>query len=300
MHPDVVVIGSINHDLTVVTPRLPMPGETVLGTDHYTGGGGKGANQAVAAARLGARVALVGRIGDDEHGEALRTALIDYGVDVSAVSIDREAPTGLAVITVDDTADNTIVVSPGANARLTPGDLDPNLIGSAAVVLTQLEIPLETVIAAAELATTGTFVLNPAPGRDLPEDLLERVDVLVPNRSELAIIAKEEEPATADEAIRAIRRLERDALTVVTLGAIGAVMVDGEAELHVPAPDVAAIDPTGAGDAFCGALAHAIASGFEPTEAVNRAVVAGALAITRRGAQSAMPTAQEVEAMLGP
>ncbi|HUG32046.1 MAG TPA: ribokinase [Acidimicrobiia bacterium] len=298
MQPDVVVIGSINHDLTVVTSRFPAPGETVLGSDHYSGGGGKGANQAVAAARLGARVALVGRVGDDEHGDALRTALVDYGVEVSAVSIDREAPTGLAVITVDDTADNMIVVSPGANARLTPGDLDGDLIGSAAVVLTQLEIPLETVIAAAELAT-GTFILNPAPARHLPRDLLERVDVLVPNRSELAIISRAEEPATIEEAIRAVRRLERNALTVVTLGSTGAVIVDGETERHVPAPDVVPIDPTGAGDAFCGALAHALAGGSEPTEAVTRAVVAGALATTRRGAQPAMPTAAEIEEMLG-
>ena len=281
---DIVVVGSINHDLTVVTPRHPAAGETVLGTAHYSGGGGKGANQAVAAARLGADVAMVGRVGADDHGRALTAALAVEGVDVSAIGIDEDAPTGIAVITIDASAENTIVVSPGANSRLQPGHLDHELITAAPVVLAQLEVPLETVTEAAQLCT-GTFILNPAPARPLPNELLQRVDVLVPNRSELASLEE--------------WRLDSPPSTVVTLGAGGAMLIaDGEST-RVPAPEVEPVDPTGAGDAFCGALAVALSHGSSLREAVERAVVAGAIATTRRGAQAAMPTTEEVEALLG-
>jgi len=281
---DIVVVGSINHDLTVVTPRHPAAGETVLGTAHYSGGGGKGANQAVAAARLGADVTMVGRVGADDHGRALTAALAVEGVDVSAIGIDEDAPTGIAVITIDASAENTIVVSPGANSRLQPGHLDHELITAAPVVLAQLEVPLETVTEAAQLCT-GTFILNPAPARPLPNELLQRVDVLVPNRSELASLEE--------------WRLDSPPSTVVTLGAGGAMLIaDGEST-RVPAPEVEPVDPTGAGDAFCGALAVALSHGSSLREAVERAVVAGAIATTRRGAQAAMPTTEEVEALLG-
>lgn len=281
---DIVVVGSINHDLTVVTPRHPAAGETVLGTAHYSGGGGKGANQAVAAARLGAVVTMVGRVGADDHGRALTAALAVEGVDVSAIGIDEDAPTGIAVITIDASAENTIVVSPGANSRLQPGHLDHELIAAAPVVLAQLEVPLETVTEAAQLCT-GTFILNPAPARPLPNELLQRVDVLVPNRSELASLEE--------------WRLDSPPSTVVTLGAGGAMLIaDGEST-RVPAPEVEPVDPTGAGDAFCGALAVALSHGSSLREAVERAVVAGAIATTRRGAQAAMPTTEEVEALLG-
>lgn len=294
MQPDIVVIGSINHDLTVVTARLPTPGETVLGSRHYSGGGGKGANQAVAAARLGARVAMVGRVGDDDHGSALRTALAAEGIDVEAIGLDEKAPTGIAVITLDEHAENTIVVSPGANDRLSPEHLDPELVAGAAVVLVQLEIPLETVTAAAKLAR-GTLILNPAPARRLPQELLEHVDVVVPNRPELGILTGAPEPATVAEAAELARRLGHGGTTIVTLGAAGAVFVDGNEVVHIPAPEVDPVDPTGAGDAFCGALGQALSQGWDMTDALRRAVVAGALATTRPGAQAAMPTSEELE-----
>jgi len=295
--PDIVVIGSVNHDLTVVTTRFPQPGESVLGTDHYSGGGGKGANQAVAAARLGAKVALVSRVGDDEHGKALVKALATEDIDVSAIGVDREAPTGLAVITVDQHAENTIVVSPGSNMRLLPAHLDEDLIADVPVVLTQLEIPVETVTTAARL-TTGTFIVNPAPGRPLPVELMNRVDVLVPNRSELGLLAGMEKPGTTADVVRAARSIRIDAAVVVTLGADGALLVTKDNVQAFPSPDVSPVDPTGAGDAFCAAVAHGLAVGMELIRAVERAVVAGALATTRQGAQAGMPTNEEVETLL--
>lgn len=299
MSMDIVVVGSLNHDLTVVTPRLPRPGETVLGTRHYSDNGGKGANQAVAAARLGVDVALVGRVGDDAHGAALRSALANEGIDTAGITVDPEAPTGLAVITVDKTAENTIVVSPGANAQVGPADIDKHrdLIADAAVSLAQLEVPVPAVLAASA-ASTGIFCLNPAPAIDLPPTLLGRVDVLIPNRGELAALAGVAEPASTDEVVAAVARLELDAAVVVTLGADGALLVvDGEAT-HIPAPVVDAVDPTGAGDAFCGALAHALSQGLDLGSATKRAVVAGALATTRPGAQAALPVRDEVERLV--
>lgn len=295
---DVVVIGSINHDLTVVTSRLPRPGETVLGTHHYSGGGGKGANQAVAAVRMGARVAMVGRVGDDEHGRALHAALGNEGIDVTAVGVDPDTPTGLAVITVAEKSENTIVVSPGANDRLRPDHLDPDLLAGATVVLAQLEVPVETVTAAAQLVR-GIFILNPAPARRLPPELLDQVDILVPNRSELGVLAEIDEPATAESAAAAAGRLLPNATTVVTLGAAGALVVESGGSRLVPAHEVDPVDPTGAGDAFCGALAHSLSQGNQLDAAVATAVVSGALATTRPGAQTAMPTAEEVEQARG-
>lgn len=294
---DVVVIGSINHDMTVLTPRLPSPGETVLGTSHYLGGGGKGANQSVAAARLGARVAMVGRVGEDEQGEALVAALAMEGIETVAIGVDPETPTGLAVITVDAAAENTIVVSPGANMTMTPSHLDEDLISSARVVLAQLEVPLETVTAAAA-ACTGILILNPAPARSLPTELLERVDVLVPNRPELAFLVGGPEPAGAGDMAEAARRIGHRGSTVVTMGADGALLIEKDRMVGVPAPRVDPVDPTGAGDAFCGALAHALSLGVDLLAAVERAVVAGALATTRPGAQTAMPRRVELEAAL--
>ncbi len=291
---EIVVIGSINRDLTVVTTRLPRPGETVLGRRHYSGGGGKGANQAVAAARLGARVAMMGRVGEDEHGKTLRGALQDEGIDVSGVGVDPDTPSGLAMITVDENAENTIVVSPGANAKLNPEHLDSEPVANARVVLAQLEIPLETVSAAARMAT-GVFVLNPAPAQELPDDLLAEVDILVPNRSELGVLTGRGEPVTVEAAAAAAAALRHGGATVVTLGAAGALVVDGEESTVVPAPVVDPVDPTGAGDAFCGALAVLLSRGTDLVGAVTVAVLAGALATTRPGAQSAMPTAAEVE-----
>lgn len=299
MTPDIAVVGSLNHDLTVHTPRHPKPGETVLGTSHYSSGGGKGANQAVAAARLGSAVAMIGAVGDDEHGQALLAALASDGIDLSGVGIRPTAPTGLAVITIDSDAENTIVVSPGANLTLTPADIasHADVISGARVLLAQLEVPVETVMAAAELVTE-TFCLNPAPAQTLPRELLNRVDVLIPNRSELADLAGVDEPSTEDQVMAAVARLEFAGAVVVTLGADGALIVEDGIATTVPAPRVEAVDPTGAGDAFCGALAHGLARGSDLETSTRRAVVAGAIASTRNGAQPSMPAAEQLEALL--
>lgn len=282
-----------------MAPRLPRPGESITGTEHFYGPGGKGANQAVAAARLGAEVAIVGRVGDDEHGASLVKGLEADGVDVSAIGMDGQAGTGIAVITIDSRAENTIVISPGANMELAPHHIEAHrdLIAGAALVLAQLEVPVDTVLAAAQI-TSGIFCLNPAPARPIPADLLAHVDVLVPNRSELGVLAGVDEPRTAAEAVAAARKLRRKGPTVITLGADGAVVVDGDKSETFTAPAVEPVDPTGAGDAFCGALGTMLARGRELREAVAWAVAAGAVAVTRRGAQTAMPTIEETEALL--
>ena len=295
---DIVVVGSLNHDLTVITPSHPRPGETVLGIRHYSDNGGKGANQAMAAARLGGSVAMVGRVGDDGHGRGLRDALLAEGVDVTGLGVEPGVTTGLAVITIDASAENTIVVSPGANATLGREQIEASqdLISGARVVLAQLEVPMEAVVAAARL-TTGTFCLNPAPATDLPPDLLARTDVLIPNRSELGLLAGVPEPDSTEEVARAVRKLRTDASVVVTLGAAGALLVTDET-VRFPAVEVEAVDPTGAGDAFCGAIAEALGRGLTLEAAVERAVAAGALATTTPGAQSSLPTADQVERLL--
>lgn len=299
MSTDVVVVGSLNHDLTVMTPRLPRPGETVLGTGHYSDNGGKGANQAVAVARLGGSVAMVGLVGYDSHGHTLREALSREGVDLAGIGVDSETPTGLAVITVDSAAENTIVVSPGANQRLTPGHVDKHreLIAKATVTLAQLEVPLNVVEMVAK-TVSGTFCLNPAPATQLPPGLLSRVDVLIPNRAELGVLAGVTEPESIDEVTHAVGLLDVDGSVVVTLGTDGALLVTDAGTVHVPAPRVDAVDPTGAGDAFCGALAEGLSHRLSLEAAVERAVVTGALATTRPGAQRGLPTAEEVERML--
>ncbi len=293
---DVVVVGSVNQDLTLFTPRRPLPGETVLGTGHRWNAGGKGANQAVAAARLGARTAFIGRTGRADHGENLHASLRAEGIDVTCTGIDTEAPTGLAVISVDDTAENSIVVSPGANSTLTPDHISEceETLAEAKVVLAQLEIPLETVVAAAS-ATAGLFCLNPAPARALTDDLLSRVDVLIPNRTELATLASSSMPKGPDEVTEMARSIGGPGAVAVTLGSDGVIVVRGEETTRVASPGVTPVDTTGAGDAFCGALGEALSRGIDLIGAVHWAARAGALATTRHGAQDAMPTREELE-----
>lgn len=292
MSVDVAVVGSLNHDLTVLAPRHPVPGETILGSGHFTGAGGKGANQAVAAARLGASVAMIGRVGDDPEGESLRASLVAAGVEVDAVDTLPDVPTGLAVITVDPSGQNAIVVSPGANGRIDASFVNAyrEVVAAARVCLAQLEIPTEAVSEAARLAS-GSFILNAAPARDLPRELLERVDVLVVNRSELIHI-------TGSDDIETIADVDGPARVVVTLGDAGAAFTDEGTTFRCPAPDVAVVDTTGAGDAFSGALAAAIAAGVDFGEAVRRAVAAGSLATTKEGAQASMPDRDELEHLL--
>lgn len=285
----IAVVGSCNVDFVIPVAALPLPGETVLGRDHLRSPGGKGANQAVAAARLGGDVAFVGRVGADELADTIHTALSD--VDTTWLRATPDAPSGVALITVADGGENTIAVSPGANARLSPADVEAaaDLLASAAVTVVQLEIPLETVTAAVS-AAGGQVVLNPAPAQSLPAALLSKVDVLVPNRSELGRLAGAAEPTTPDEAAALAAALPGPSAVVVTMGADGALVVhDGEVT-HVPAITVDAVDATGAGDAFCGALAQALADGRDLVPATEWAVRAAGISTTRWGAQSGMPT----------
>ncbi|NHC43790.1 ribokinase [Motilibacter aurantiacus] len=301
--PAVVVVGSCNEDVVVPVERLPVPGQTVLGGDRARFPGGKGANQAVAAARLGCDVTLVGRVGDDEPGRSMLAALAAEGVAVGHVPTTAGVPSGAAFIAVDGVGENLIVVSPGANARLTPADVaaaEP-LLSVADVLLCQLEVPVECVRRAAGLARAGRarVLLNPAPAVRLDRDLLDQVDVLVPNRTELGLLTGRPAPVTLDEALAAARLLP-GLDVVVTLGGDGALVVgrDGSAQ-HVPAAAVDAVDTVGAGDAFCAGLADALARGATLPEAVQWAVAVAGLATTRRGAQPAMPGREEVAGHTG-
>jgi len=298
----VVVVGSLNMDLVVSVPRHPAPGETVLGGDLVRHPGGKGANQAVAAARMGAAVRMVGRVGDDAFGQALVANLENEGVDAGGVRPLAGIPTGVALIAVDERGENAIVVSPGANARLRPKDLDPGDFTGRAVVLLQLEIPLETAIRAAELgrAAGARVVLNAAPAQVLPDELLARVDLLVVNEHEAAAILKGEPPRTLEEALAQADALFRQGPTaVVTLGEKGLAHAGRGGSGTLPAFPVRAVDTTAAGDAFTGALAAAIAEGAPLPEALRFGAAAGALATTRPGAQTSLPTRTEVLALLG-
>jgi ribokinase len=292
--PEVAVVGSLNLDLVVRVPRLPGPGETVAGDDVFRNPGGKGANQAVAAARLGRRVAMVGRVGDDDAGRQLLASLADAAVDTSQVEALPGVPSGTALITVSADGENQIVISPGANARLTPDDVAAAgaALDAAAVTLLQLEVPLDAVAAAAR-AAGGRVVLTPAPARALPDGLLGDIDVLVPNRVELAQLTGEPVPETVEEAVALAGRLPARAV-VVTLGADGALVVEDDQGSHVPAVPVRAVDTTAAGDAFCGGLADALAAGASLEDAARRAARVAAAACRRPGAQASLPTPTEL------
>ena len=296
----IVVVGSANLDIVVPVPHHPARGETVLGADHVQVPGGKGANQAVASARLGGDVAFVGCIGDDPAGGVLRASLTDSGVDVAALLTAADTPSGIALITVGPDGDNAIVVSPGANATLTPDDLASiESIRSANVVQLQLEIPIETTIAAAE-AATGLVILDPAPAPTdgLPQRLLDAVDVLVPNETELALLAGRPVDADdIDDIVSAARSLGVDQV-VVTLGRNGAVVVAEDTVTTVDSPQIDAVDTTGAGDAFRSALAVGLAAGTDLASAAQVASRVGAATALRFGAQPSLPTTAEVDERL--
>ena len=294
-----VVFGSANVDLTVQTERAPGPGETVLGHSFTQGGGGKGANQAVAAARMSAVTRFVGRVGDDPLGTRLRDGLAAAGVETSGLVTVAGAATGVALIVVDGTADNRIVVAPGANATLDGGDLAGlrTALDGASVLLLQLEVPMSGVIAAARLGRQHgvTVVLDPAPvpPSGVPDELLQLASIVTPNEHEAALLAGD--PAAALDELR-----RRGAETVVvTLGERGARWSGAGGEGAATPPAVDAVDTTGAGDAFNGALAAALAEGHDLATAIEWALVAGALCVTRPGAQDAMPERADVLALLG-
>lgn len=292
---DLLVVGSANADLVVGVERRPGPGETVLGSDLAVHPGGKGANQAVAAARLGARTALLARVGDDAHGRLLLQSQRAAGVDTDAV-LTGGAPTGVALITVDPSGDNSIVVAPGANARLTPADIRAasGLLDRARVVSLQLEIPLESVAEVARCLPPATrLVLNPSPPAPLPDEVLAACDPLVVNEHEAAFIlgpAAGPEPEDRAQGLLALGPKS----VVITLGAEGALVASAAGAVRVPAPKADAVDTTGAGDAFTAALAWRVGQGDSLAEAARFAVRVGAVAVTRRGAQESYPTAEEV------
>jgi ribokinase len=295
----VTVVGSLNEDVLVAVDRLPGRGETVVGSGRELAPGGKGANQAAAAARLGPGVAMVGRVGDDPAGERQRAALAAGGVDVALVRATPGEPTGSATIPVEDgTGENLIVVVPGANAALTGADVGVDAVRRADVVLLQLEVPLDAVTAAAT-AAGGLVVLTPAPPRALPAALLDRVDVLVPNEHELLALAGARAAERTPGELADLARALTPADVVVTLGARGALVVprDG-AVLLQPPPPVRAVDTTGAGDCFCGALAQELAGGADLAAAVRAAVTAAALSTTGPGARGALPDRAAVERLL--
>lgn len=294
---DVCVVGSANLDIVVPVPHHPIAGETVLGGDHARISGGKGANQAVAAARLGRSVTFVGCVGNDPAGAELRSALVSDDIDVSLLRT-VDGPSGIALIAVGPDGDNSIVVSPGANAALDEDDIERAAVALqvAKVTLLQLEVPIEAVTEAAE-AAGGLVLLNPAPAQALTSRLLESVDVLIPNETELALLAGGPVAATFDEIVDQARLLPA-ARTVVTLGAQGALLVDETEVHHQAAPSVKAIDTTAAGDSFCGALADVLAEGGSLTDAMAWGVMVGAATTLRFGAQSSLPTAGEVADLL--
>ncbi|MFC3450318.1 ribokinase [Amycolatopsis speibonae] len=286
MTSQVLVIGSANADLVVPVDRRPGGGETVLGGDTILSPGGKGANTAVAAARLGADVALLGAVGDDPYGELLKRSLAESGVDTDSLRTS-ERPTGIAYITVTPDGENSILVSPGANSALRPEDVD---LDGAEIVVLSLEIPLETVEhAVAKAAEAGVrTLLNLSPAAELSAKTLQNLDVLLVNEHEAAFLLGGEAgfPMLLDLGPKA---------AVVTLGAKGAAVVTAAGVTEVPSPKVDAVDTTGAGDAFAGALATALAKGDELADAARKAVKVAAITVTRQGAQPSYPPASELE-----
>ena len=295
MSVDIAVVGSCNVDLVVNVDSIPTVGQTVLGGDLRRIPGGKGANQAVAASRLGKSVAMIGRIGDDENGKFLQANLEENDVNTEFLFTTPETPTGVALISVQNDGDNAIVVSPGANSELSPEDVAAvPPVAEAQVVLLQAEIPIETVLAAAQVAE-GTVIWNPAPApnESVPLELLDLVDVLVPNQQELELLIGN---GSADnlESIFAMAKTFPCSSTIVTLGAQGAVVVASNEAVHIPAPEISPVDTTAAGDSFCAALAGSLVEGKDLVEAAQWAVQVGAATTLIAGAQPSLPTSSEV------
>jgi ribokinase len=295
--PKIVVVGSANTDMVVRSEHLPLPGETVLGGKFIMTAGGKGANQAVAAARLGADVTFVARLGRDIFGDRSLAGYQAEGINIVYIVHDEEEASGVALIVVDEAAENIITVAPGANGRLSADDVraaEP-AIKEADGVLLQLEIPLEAVRAAIELAQRHTVrvILNPAPARALPDDVLRGVDVLTPNENEAAkLIGGQVDSPLAALVARGVGSV------VMTCGAAGCEVLSNDKRQRVPGFHVEAVDTTGAGDCFNGALAVALARGLQLADAARYANAAAALAVTRFGAQTSMPTQEEVREFL--
>ena len=295
----VLVIGSSNTDMVVKTPHLPAPGETILGGTFFMNAGGKGANQAVAAARLGGDVTFIAKLGDDIFGRQALQLFKDEGIDTSCIIVDAQHPSGVALITVDDKGENCIAVASGANAQLMPGDIENarDKITSAPIVLMQLEVPVETVAWAASLAfQNGTAViLNPAPACELPTELFQHISIITPNETEAEMLSgvKVVDVESAKQAADVIRN-KGVKTVIITLGSKGALVIADGIQQLVAAPVVAAVDTTAAGDVFNGALAVALSEGEDIITAVEFACKAAAISVTRLGAQASAPWRNEV------
>ncbi len=299
MHPKICVIGSSNTDMVIFTPRIPMPGETILGGTFFMNPGGKGANQAVAAARLGGQVTLVARVGQDVFGEQALAGFQKDGIDTQFISTDAEHPSGVALINVDAQGENSITVAAGANEHLLPAQVEPVLaqLSPADLVLMQLETPLDTILyVAAHCAQEGIrCVLNPAPAQNLPAELLGQLYLLTPNETEASLLTGI--PVTdLDSAKKAAQNLQKQGVknVIITLGAKGALVANEHGEQLVPTPKVEPVDSTAAGDCFNGALCVALSEGMDLAAAATFACKAASISVTRLGAQASMPRREEV------
>jgi ribokinase len=295
---NIIVVGSANTDMVVKTDKHPLPGETKLGGEFFMNAGGKGANQAVAAARLGGNVSFVAKVGNDIFGKQTLDGLTNENIDTSHVFIDDTAPSGTALIIVNGEGENSIVVAPGANAKLNVDDVKAiAALKDTAFILMQLEIPIETisaVITAAKL--NGTHViLNPAPAQQLSDTILDGLFLLVPNESEAGILTGIQVTDLASASKAAVALLQKGVShVIITLGKQGAYFKSAFKELLIPAPLVVAVDTTAAGDTFCGALTVALTEGKDWEDAIRFAITAASISVTRMGAQASVPFRNEI------
>jgi ribokinase len=301
--PHICVVGSTNMDLISRVPRLPRLGETLHGRSFQMGYGGKGANQAVMAAKLGAHVSMVARVGRDVFGEGMIRNFNSYGIDTTHVSVDETLSSGVAPIFVDDDAQNVIVIVAGANGSFAPAHVQAareTILASSSVVC-QLEVPLETTLEAFRIAKSGGVrtILNPAPAAALPAELLALTDICAPNETEAETLSGMPVHSSED-AVNAARELLKRGLktVIVTLGERGVLYVDAQTTMHLDALKVDAVDPTGAGDSFIGSLAVYLGEGLSMPEAIHKANAVAALSVTRMGSQISFPTRAEVDAFL--
>jgi ribokinase len=294
----ILIIGSSNTDMVIKTDKLPLPGETVLGGNFFMNAGGKGANQAVAAARLGGRVTLITKLGDDIFGQQALDGFKKEKINTQYILTDRNSPSGTALILVNDEGENSIAVAPGANAKLVPADIDQaGQIEEAEIILMQLEIPLETIsyVAGKVKAAQCKLVINPAPAQELSDEILDGLFLITPNETE-AFVLTGIKVIDANSAFEAAEIFIKKGVqhVIVTMGSNGAVFQDRHQKFAVSAPMVKALDTTAAGDVFNGALVVALTEGINWKQAVSFAVQAASISVTRMGAQSSAPYRKEI------
>jgi ribokinase len=295
---NIVVLGSINTDLVIHTPQFPKPGETVAGFDFTNMLGGKGANQAVASARLGSPVSMIGRVGSDPYGMAALENLVQNGVDTQQVTVDPSAPSGVAFVVIDELGNNSIIVSPGANGQLQHADLDRSacLFSPQTILVTQLEVPASVVASGIHLAKArgAHIILNPSPAHQADTSILKEVDTLILNETELVTLSRCNEMRSGLKVLLGMGAQQ----IVLTLGGKGCILLTADREINLPAHSVKVVDSTGAGDAFIGAFSTAIAEGHDFGTACLWGNAAGALATTSLGAQSSLPDKKQISELL--